>query len=116
MADPAFAAFRDNVFALHAASRFGEALGLVRREAARFPDQWGDISYWQACLAALTGDSAAALGCLQEAVDRGHWWSAQTLRGDSDLHALQGSQRSSNWSRSAASGNVRPRMRPDPAS
>ena len=54
------------------------------------PERWGDTLYWRGCLTALVGDLDGALRLLKEAVDRGHWWSGGSLRGDPDLKVLQG--------------------------
>ena len=85
-----FRELREEIFRLHAVGEYADALTLLLREAVHFPDQWSETLYWQGCLSALTGDVRGALRCLQEAVERDHWWSEATLRGDSDLKVLQG--------------------------
>ncbi len=88
--DLSFAHLREEVFRLHAAGRYRDALALLEREAVRFPDRWRESLYWQGCLATRAGDLDRALRFLKEAVERGHWWSEASLRGDPDLEALQG--------------------------
>jgi predicted esterase len=88
-----FQRFREETFRLYTEGRHAEALALVERNSPCFPDRWGDTLYWRGCLTALTGDRAGALRLLEEAVERGHWWSEGALRGDPDLSSLQGQGR-----------------------
>jgi len=90
---PGFRQLRDDVFRLHAAGRYADALALVEREGERHPNNWSELLFWRACLMALLGNSEGALDCLSEAIERGHWWSESALRSDPDLGSLQGDAR-----------------------
>jgi predicted esterase len=83
-----FRELRAEVFRLHSEQRYADALELLERKADRHPDRFGDILFWRGCLSALLGDVDGAIAFLQEAVDRGHWWSESILLGDPDLNAL----------------------------
>jgi A/B hydrolase-like, N-terminal domain len=93
MIDWDFQRLREETFRLYSEDRHADALALVERNSSCFPDRWGDTLYWRGCLTALTGDPAEALRLLEEAVERGHWWSEAALRGDPDLTTLQGQRR-----------------------
>jgi len=83
-----FRELRAEVFRLHSEQRYADALELLEREADRHHDRFGDIMFWRGCLSALLGDVDGAIAFLQEAVDRGHWWSESTIIGDPDLNSL----------------------------
>jgi len=85
-----FRQLREDVFRHYVKGRHADALTLAERESVHFPERWGDTLYWRGYLTALVGDLDGALRLLKEAVDRGHWWSGGSLRGDPDLKVLQG--------------------------
>jgi predicted esterase len=91
--DREFQRFRERTFRLYTGGRYADALALVERESSRFPARWGDTLYWRGCLTAVMGDRENALRLLEEAVERGHWWSEATLRGEPDFTALRGDAR-----------------------
>lgn len=104
------------VYALHAAGRYAEALAAAARAAARFPDRSGPVAYWIACLRSVSGDPDGALAVLEAASAAGHWWSEHWLHGDPDLAALQDRPEfeavvaQSNRRRRAAQAEAEPRL------
>ncbi len=88
-----FLELRAHIFEYHRLGKWKDALSLLEQYASQFdvPAQSASISYWQACFLCLSGQSDKALRILQEAVERGLWWSEIRLRYDDDLHSLQGS-------------------------
>lgn len=70
-----FRAYREKMFRLYGEGRYGEALVHLNQGAHQFPQKWTDIAYWGGCLAARMGDIPKALKTLDEAVERGWWWS-----------------------------------------
>ncbi len=69
---------------------YREALELIAGHGRRFPENADRFFFFQACLASLLGETAAALGYLQAALDAGFWYTRKALRNDPDLAALQG--------------------------
>ena len=80
---------QDRVFALYGEGKLKEALTEADRAARDFPDRLTRTSYWRACLHSLLGEKGEALGILQDAVDRGAWWSEATLKSEEDLASLR---------------------------
>lgn len=88
-----FRELQAEVFRLHSERRYADGIALLEREADHHPDRFGDTLFWRSCLSALVGDIDGAIAFLQEAVDRGHWWSESTLMRDPDLNSLHGDAR-----------------------
>lgn len=92
MDDRSFHRVRGQVLDLHREGRYREAL-LVAEEASRsFSEKEAETSYWIACLKCRLGNPEGALGTLQEALEKGHWWAERWLTQDPDLEPLRDRQ------------------------
>jgi len=89
MSEAEFAPTRYELLRLYNQGAYVEALELLEREGARFPQQ-GLMYHWKMCLAARANEPEQALGAFQQALDGGYWFPAQLLRDDEDLRSLQG--------------------------
>ena len=85
-----FGKFRTDVFRLHQQGEYDEALDVVLREGAAYPEEISAITYWRICLLARRGDTDGALKELTRAVESGWWRGERILRQDPDLAQLQG--------------------------
>lgn len=83
-----FKDLQHEVFRLHGQGAYREALALIEREAARFPDQAPTFYFWRACLACLTDGADDGLRWLRAAADEGFWYHERMLN-DPDLAALR---------------------------
>ncbi len=88
MAGDRFTTVWNQLIPLYQQKAFAQALELVQREEACFPQQ-GLMYHWKLCLAAQLHDSAQAIQALREALDHGYCYSAAMLREDGDLASLQ---------------------------
>src|SRR5215831_12663638 len=88
MAEDRFTTVWNQLIPLYQQKAFAQALELVQREAACFPQQ-GLMYHWKMCLAAQLHDSAQAIQALREALDHGYCYAAEMLREDEDLASLQ---------------------------
>ena len=75
------------VLGLYEERRYGDALGLVRREAPRHPTRAARLSYWEACLLCRSGHPDQAVAALRRASDLGLWWS-EFVWEDEDLRPI----------------------------
>jgi predicted esterase len=75
-------------FGLYQKKEYAEALDLLTREAARFPERDVRIQFWRACMASRMGETQQALAILQAAVGAGYWYSEPQMREDDDLQPL----------------------------
>ncbi len=89
MSEAEFAPTRYQLLALYNQGAYVEALNLLEREGARFPQQ-GLMYHWMMCLAARADEPDKALLAFREALDKGYWYPAALLRDDEDLQSLQG--------------------------
>src|SRR5215469_2502697 len=80
----------DRTMQLYNAQQFAEALALLDREGARFPEQAPEVLYLRSCLAARTGQLERAEQLLAEAVDRGYWYAEPLIRQSPSWQVLQG--------------------------
>lgn len=91
MSEPSIAAIEQEFHMLCSQGQYAGAYALATREAGRFPESAQAIVYnWRFCTACLMGDPALALRLIEDAIGAGHHYSAEALREDSDLAALQG--------------------------
>jgi predicted esterase len=81
---------QERVFALYADQRFGEIRELLDGAVERFPRWRSRITYWQACVDSLLGDSEQAVERLHRGAEDGMCWSETSLRTDPDLAAARG--------------------------
>jgi predicted esterase len=88
MAEDRFTTVWNQLIPLYQQKAFAQALELVQREAACFPQQ-GLMYHWKMCLAAQVHDSALALQALREALEHGYCYATAMLREDGDLSSLQ---------------------------
>lgn len=90
MPQPTFSRFQAEFFELYRAGKYEDALLLIQLMGGLFPERANPIYNWRICLATLLHQPEQALRLMKEALDLGLWWPEETLRGDSDLAALQG--------------------------
>jgi predicted esterase len=72
------------------AQEFDQALEILTREGAAFPDDLHMVLYLRSCLAARVGQTDLALNLLQEALDNGVWYNREVMRGSPSWQVLQG--------------------------
>jgi predicted esterase len=89
--DRAFHEIATDIFALHEAGRFRDALDRVEAAAPSFPDRAEAIVYWRACLHTLLGESGTAIEAFRSGIEAGLWWDPSMLPRDPDLAALRDS-------------------------
>jgi predicted esterase len=89
MSELDFSKTRAEITALYNRKDYAEALDLLTREAARYPQQ-GVMYNWKMCLAARVGKPSQAIQAFQEALDHGYSYPQRLLREDEDLASLQG--------------------------
>ncbi len=80
---------QDQVFRLYADRKLEDALKAALQAEEKFPEKQERTSYWVACLYSLLGQSENAIRTLQNATDKGCWWSEQSLIDDNDLVTLR---------------------------
>jgi predicted esterase len=91
-----FADLTSRVYGLYEVRRYAEALDLLDPEEENFPDHPATVTFWRACLLAVSVRPDDALALLKDGLDRGLWWSDFALRQDPDLdtvRALSGFER-----------------------
>jgi predicted esterase len=86
----AFHAVAEEVFALHEAGRYRDALAKVADVAAAYPERAEKTAYWRACFHALLGEPESAIEVLEDGIARGLWWAPDMLAHDPDLAGLRG--------------------------
>src|SRR3974377_1175446 len=89
MSTPDFSTTMFELRRLHGDGDYMEALELLQREAAGFPQQ-SLMYHWKMCLTARVGRSAEAIQALRDALVHGYWYPSRLLRDDEDLQSLQG--------------------------
>jgi predicted esterase len=85
----AFHAVAEEVFALHEAGRYRDALAKVADVSAAYPERAEKTAYWRACFHALLGEPEMAIGVLEVGIARGLWWAPDMLARDPDLAGLR---------------------------
>lgn len=75
---------------LYHEQQYNAALELLTAEGERFPDHVSMVLYLRSCMAARAGLPEHALQILAEAVDRGFWYGAETMRQTPSWLELQG--------------------------
>jgi hypothetical protein len=83
-----FGAVRQQVVASYGRGEWDDALDLVREARPQFPKRDSILTFWEACLLSLDGQSHAALAVLEEGLGRGLFWDAGILA-DPDLDAAR---------------------------
>lgn len=86
----AFHSVAEEVFALHEAGRYRDALAKVADVSAAYPERAEKTSYWRACLHTLLGEPETAIAVLENGIARGLWWAPDMLARDPDLVGLRG--------------------------
>ncbi len=85
-----YIAFQTEAFRRYQEGRFDEAFVYLQQHSAEFPE-YASITYnWRLCTLAMQGKTGPALQLLEEALQNGVWWPAETLREDPDLDSLKG--------------------------
>ena len=77
---------------LHQAGKSAEAYELLTSEGEQFtePSQENMILYLRSCTTARAGNPDQAVALLQQAFDKGYWFSEMVLRQSPSLATLQG--------------------------
>ena len=83
----------DEVVELYRAKHYAEALDLLVKEADSFPEHASMTRYLRACMAVRADKVDLALDFLNEALDRGIWYSEQFLRDTPSFQPLLGTPR-----------------------
>lgn len=86
---PTFHAVAREIFALHEAGRYREALARVEAVAPAHPDRTEATVYWRACLHALLDEPDLAIATLKDGIAQGLWWGPDLLTRDPDLTSLR---------------------------
>jgi pimeloyl-ACP methyl ester carboxylesterase len=74
----------------YTAQKYRETLDLLDAEGAKFPEHASMIAYLRSCMAARIGLPEHAIQILSEAVARGFWYGAETIRQTPSWISLQG--------------------------
>lgn len=93
MSVQSFATYEDlftTAMALYREQKYTEVLDLLTTEGQRFPEHASMILYLRSCMAARAGLPEHAIQILTEAVDRGFWYGAETMRQSPSWINLQG--------------------------
>jgi predicted esterase len=69
---------------------YAQALQLATQALEGYPEQRTSLDYWRMTMAARIEDTAQTLRVLQEALDRGQWYSELLLRRSPSFKTLQG--------------------------
>ena len=77
-------------YQLYLKKEYAQALDLIEREAARFPEQEKLAYFWRFCLVSRMEQPTRAVQLLEEAIAADHWYTEARLREDEDLEPLQG--------------------------
>lgn len=85
----AFESFKNSFFSYYQEGDYQGALGLIERDAGRFPAYQAQVLGWQAAVLALMDRADEAVGVLRAAEEQGCWYAADALRGDPDFGNLQ---------------------------
>jgi predicted esterase len=73
---------------LYGEGKYAEALDLVDRRAAQFPERSALIAFWRMCLLSLCGRTQDVLTVFRQALEQGAWWQESQFN-DSDLDAVR---------------------------
>ncbi len=83
-----FSTMADAMFDLYRAGEYGQALELVDKNAAVYPEQAARITFWRVCLLSRCGRGNEALSALANGLETGLWWHESQFR-DADLDSLR---------------------------
>jgi len=84
-----WANFRTQAMSLYFQQQYADSLAYIEQHSSQFPQEAGSIENWRMCMYALTGQPERALQVFRQAVERGIWWSAGMLLGDTDLDSIK---------------------------
>jgi pimeloyl-ACP methyl ester carboxylesterase len=90
MATRTYEDFYADVMGHYREQKFDQALDLLTREGADFPEEGPTIIYLRSCMAARTGQNDLALQLIEEARDKGIWYGEQIMRQSPSWEPLQG--------------------------
>lgn len=79
------------MFRLYREGRFQDGVSLVVRARESLPEQDGRLTFWEACLRAMAGESDRAVEVLSDGTKRGLWW-PEGMLADTDLDSARGQQ------------------------
>jgi hypothetical protein len=77
------------IFSLHEAKRYRDALTRLNEISPHYPDRADAIAYWRACLHSLLNEPSDALAVLHTGLGEGLWWAPDMLAHDPDLEPLR---------------------------
>lgn len=89
MTDLTFKEIYRQLQVLYEQTDFTGALDLATHSLEDFPEQRTVLDYWRMTMAARTGDTALTLDVLQQALERGQWYSELLLRRSPSFKPLQ---------------------------
>jgi predicted esterase len=90
MEEHTFEELYGNLQTLYQDGEYARALELATQALAAYPEQRTSLDYWRMTMAARTDDTAQTLRVLQEALERGQWYSELLLRRSPSFKMLQG--------------------------
>jgi predicted esterase len=90
MAIESYDALFNTTMSLYRDGQYSAALDLLTSEGAQFPEHTSMIFYLRSCMASRAGLPEHALEILAEAVSRGFWYGAETMRQTPSWLNLQG--------------------------
>jgi predicted esterase len=88
-----FADLTHYFYALYGKQEHQQALDLLTRQTARFPEFAVVATWWRLRMMALTDNITGAVDLLEKALAKGHWYHEDALHNIPDLDALQGMPR-----------------------
>lgn len=86
-----FSSVAREVFALYREGRFQDGYSLVVRARKSLPEQDGRLTFWEACLRAMSGEPDRAVEVLSNGTKRGLWW-PEGMLADTDLDSARSQQ------------------------
>lgn len=90
MSSRTYEEFNTEVMQFYREQAFDKALDLLTREGDRFPEEEANILYLRSCMAARVGQNDLAIQVLDDALDKGLWWSEFVMRETPSWKPLQG--------------------------
>lgn len=90
MEERTFEALYGQLQQLYQNSEYSAALQLATQALETYPDQRTSLDYWRMTMAARVEDTGQTLRILQEALERGQWYSELLLRRSPSFKSLQG--------------------------
>lgn len=83
-----FSTVADQVYTFYAEGRYSDAISVIDDARQALPEHDGRLTFWEACLYSVSGNSNRAVAILSEGTSRGLWWPKGMLA-DSDLDAAR---------------------------